>query len=259
MSLRVCVLASSSKGNSFLVATNSTHILVDAGLSGKKIFSLLNTAGFSEQNLDGIVVTHGHTDHISGAGIIARKLKIPVYTTMETYRLGRDKLKSIPQLKEIYSGRSFSIGDIDIMPFPTFHDAPGAVALVLSNEDKKLGILTDIGHFTKLALERLSGCTTLVLEANYCPKMLREGPYPWATKQRIQGRKGHLSNFDTCKIITQLHHRGLKRVLLSHISENNNAPEVVKSTLNKTLSPDVKQKTEFIMTFPDKPTKVVSV
>ena len=259
MSLQVCVLASGSKGNSCLIKTQSTHILIDAGLSGKKIFQLLQTAGFNESNLDGIVVTHDHSDHILGVGIVARKLGIPVYSTIETFRSGQAKLKSIPKLIEIYSGRPFSIGNIDLMPFPTFHDAPGAIALTITSGKQKLGILTDIGHFSNLACQRLTGCTTLVLEANYCPKMLRDGPYPWSLKQRIQGRKGHLSNFDTCKIITRLHSSGLKRVFLSHLSEKNNHPDVVKKTLMKTLHPDIMKNTHFFMTFPDKPTKVVSV
>jgi phosphoribosyl 1,2-cyclic phosphodiesterase len=259
MSLEVCVLASGSRGNSALVKTDSTAILIDAGLSGKKIFALLDEVGFNYLNLAGIVVTHDHHDHISAVGVIARKLGIPVYATIDTYKSGQIKLKKLPQIIEIYSGRPFTIGNIQLMPFPTFHDADGAIALVIKSGNQRLGVLTDIGHFHNLAFERLSGCTTLILEANYCPKMLMNGNYPWSTKQRILGRQGHLSNFDTCNIITKLFSRGLKRVFLSHLSENNNCPEVVRKTLVETLPAVIMQETEFFMTFQEKPTKIVAV
>ncbi len=259
MDFSVCVLSSGSTGNAILVTCGSTRLLIDAGLSGKKIVALLNSIEVNEDTIDAIFVTHGHHDHIMGVGILARKLGLPVYATTETFRASRQKLKKMPICHDIHQGRVTRIGELNVLPFPTFHDSPGAVAFVIKNENKSLGILTDIGHVTRLAFQRLRGCSTLVLESNYCPVMLREGPYPWSLKQRIKGRQGHLSNQDTGRVIEELSKYGLKKVLLSHLSEENNHPDVVMRTLVDQLPPHIMEQTDFFYTYPDKPSKVVLV
>ena len=259
MDFSVCVLASGSTGNSVLVSSRSTRLLVDAGLSGKKTLALLEGLHVAPEDLSGIVVTHEHHDHIQGVGPLARKLQIPVLATPETFRAARDKLKKLPKRRDIYAGRPTRFNDLTLMPFPTFHDAAGAIALVCKSGSKSLGIVTDIGHFSRLAFHRLKGCSTIVLESNYCPTMLRDGPYPWRLKQRIKGRRGHLSNQDACKVITELARCGLKKVVLSHLSETNNHPDVVMRTLVECLPPDVMERTEFFLTHPDKPSTLVHV
>jgi len=259
MDFSVCVLASGSTGNAVLVSSRSTRLLVDAGLSGKRILALLDEVGVPATDVGAIVVTHEHHDHIQGVGVLARKLKIPVLATPETFRAARDKLGDLPERRDIYPGRPVPFGTLELVPFRTFHDAAMAVALVVKHDGRSLGIMTDVGHVSQMILQRLRGCSTLVLEANYCPVMLRDGPYPWPLKQRIQGRRGHLSNQDACRLITTLARCGLRRVLLSHLSETNNHPDVVMRALVDELPPDIMERTEFFLGHPSKPSPMVHV
>lgn len=259
MDFSVCTLASSSSGNAHLVSAGSSRILVDAGLSGKRIQLLLERIEVDPTEIRAIVLTHEHDDHIQGVGVLARRWKIPVLATTATFRAGRERLKELPERVDLHPGRPLPVAGMTLTPFETFHDAAGSVGLVVSHGERRLGIATDLGHVSNVVAHRLTGCSTVVLETNYDPVMLREGPYPWPLKQRIQGRRGHLSNGDSCGLIARLARTGLKRVILAHLSETNNHPDVVMRALVDGLPPDIMERTEFIMTFPDAPSAVVRV
>ena len=255
----VSILASGSRGNSILVSSPSTSILVDAGLTGKKTLERLSCLDFEPGRLSAILVTHEHGDHVNGVGVLARRLSLPVYATKSTFAAARKKLGELPERRLLYKGRPLVIGDLTIHPFPTFHDAAEAVAFVIEHAGSSLGIMTDIGHVSSLARQKLMGCSTVILESNYCPDMLMKGPYPWSLKQRIKGRNGHLSNRDACRLIAELAPSGLRRVVLSHLSEENNSPEAVMRALVDNLPPNVMEATEFHISGPDRATPLLPV
>jgi len=223
--VRVCLLASGSKGNAILVDTGGSKILIDAGLSGREILHRLKAIGVGENELDAILISHEHTDHTRGAGTLARKLKIPLLVSYPTCKAMHSLLKKV-EVIEFESGYPFAFNDLLIDPFPITHDACDPVGFLIEGTHGKVGIATDLGIVTRLVKDKLKGSRVLVLESNHDEEMLLNGPYPWHLKQRIKSRHGHLSNTESADLLDEILHPGLEGLFLAHLSEVNNDPGV---------------------------------
>lgn len=224
-SLSVCVLASGSKGNAIYVSDGETELLVDAGLSGIEIERRMAMAKLQPDSLSAIVVSHEHSDHVRGVGVLSRRYDLPVYISPHTHRATGKQLGRLFEVHPFEIGRSFQINDLSIHPFSTSHDAEDSAGFTFSCNGRKVGIATDLGVATGMVRQHLKACDILVLEANHDPEMLINGPYPWPLKQRIKSRNGHLSNEDSGDLLAEIKHDGLCHVILAHLSETNNTPE----------------------------------
>lgn len=237
---QVGVIASGSKGNCIVVRGNTGAILIDAGLAGKKITEGLIQLNIPPEELLAVVISHEHSDHIKGAGIICRKYNLPLYITNDTFACSAGRLGKLPcGVINFEPGNSFTIGDLIINPFASSHDAVESSNFVIlqeNNELSQLGVATDCGYLTRLMKERLRDCTTLIIESNHDEMMLMTGPYPWELKQRVKGRQGHLSNKQAVSVVSQVIHPGLKRLILAHLSEQNNRPELAFKEMNSFLN-----------------------
>ena len=223
--LRVCLLASGSKGNAIFLSDGRTSVLFDAGLSGIEIQRRFASSGFDPQSLDAIVVSHEHADHVQGVGVLARRFNLPVYFTKKTEASARPIVGAIKNIQYFQTGKAFSIHTLAIHPFSVSHDAQDPAGFTIASNGLKIGIATDLGIATAMVKERLKHCHLLVLEANHDSNMLINGPYPWPLKQRIQSRVGHLSNCDSKKLLHGLKNDNLQHVILAHLSETNNTPQ----------------------------------
>lgn len=219
----VSVLASGSKGNSIFVDGPDGSLLVDAGLSAREILRRLSHVGVSPDRLSGILVTHDHSDHLRGVRVLARRLGLTVYGTAKTLRASG--LPGDADVRIVRPGEGFTVAGFTVKPFSLPHDAQDPVGFLLSRDGVKVGIATDLGCETALVKRRLTGCDMLVLESNYDEDMLLKGPYPWFLKQRIRSREGHLSNEASSRLLSDLLHARLQKVVLAHLSEVNNSPE----------------------------------
>lgn len=222
---RVCTLASGSSGNSVYIESDEGAILVDAGISGRAIEEGISKINGDSKKLQGIILTHSHSDHSKSAGIIARKYKIPVYTTRAAYNDCAGNLGQNITCRFFRPSQSITLAGFTIATIPTPHDAAESVALIFEKDNIRCGILTDLGHiFYKLEKE-ISTLDAVILESNYDPDMLQHGPYPWHLKKRISSKAGHISNEEAAYLL--LHNSGekLKTVLLAHLSNKNNTPE----------------------------------
>jgi phosphoribosyl 1,2-cyclic phosphodiesterase len=239
MALKCCSLASGSSGNSFYIASDNTKVLVDAGISCSRIKKSLKLIGVDPLELHGIIVTHEHTDHISGISVCARTMKCPLYLNRSTWQNIQSKLNGTEEVRLIESNRPFNIGDLCFKPFSVLHDAVDPMGLVVSDGIKKLGIATDLGKVTSLVREELRQSHLLIMESNHDEKMLFANPrYPWSLKQRIKGSHGHLSNEAAGDLLADIVHSGLKTIMLAHISRENNHPELVlKCVLQRLTKP----------------------
>lgn len=295
--MRMTVLASGSKGNSTVISSSRTRVLVDAGLSCREILKRMALAGEDPATLDAILVTHEHIDHVSGLAVLARRLKIPVYFTEPTHRAwvrmvtprttmtyakwldhvqkekearaaavaqgnidGNLNIAAeasanqapadlcdpapatkanpahLPAVEYFHSGTSFSIGDLDITPFTIPHDAADPCGFVFSAEGIRMAVATDLGYMppnVKAALKRIDA---LLLESNHDLEMLRDGPYPWSVKQRVLSRVGHLSNHATAEFLSNDYDGGASYIVLGHLSESNNAPELARIAAEQALA-----------------------
>ncbi|MFH0726389.1 MAG: MBL fold metallo-hydrolase [Pseudomonadota bacterium] len=231
----VCMLASGSRGNAIYISNGATSVLIDAGLSGVEIERRLKSRGLCPENLDALIVSHEHADHIHGVGVLSRKYGLPVYMNADTqkaaYRLGK-----VNTVKPFNCSTPFMINTLSIYPFPISHDAADPVGFTLEQGGIKIGIATDLGVVTALVKEHLKECALLVLEANHDPEMLTQGPYPWPLKQRIKSRVGHLANEDTHDLLQELQHDRLQHVVLAHLSETNNTPEKAYQAVSPALT-----------------------
>lgn len=223
-SLAVCNLASGSKGNATYISDGETAILVDAGLSGIELQRRLASRNLAPEQLDAIIVTHEHSDHVKGVGILSRRFKLPVYINQKT-AAASPGLGSPHEIRPFDCGSTFNIGNLTIHPFSISHDAEDPSGFTIGRNGTCMAIATDLGIATAMVKEHLKHCVLLVLEANHDPQMLETGPYPWPLKQRIQSRIGHLSNSDSKKLIHELQHDNLQHVILAHLSEINNTPQ----------------------------------
>ena len=231
----VCVLSSGSKGNAIYVSDGSSSILIDAGLSGIEIERRLASRKIQPESLDAIIVSHEHSDHIQGVGVLARRYNLPVYISKKT-QIAANHIGTVKDFKHFECGSSFQINDLTVHPFSISHDAEDPAGFTVGQNGVKVGIATDLGHPTSMVKEHLKNCSLLVLEANHDVDMLIDGPYPWPIKQRIQSRTGHLSNEATKKILKEVLHDKLEHVVLSHLSEVNNSPQKALSVIGQAIS-----------------------
>lgn len=265
------VLASGSKGNSTVVATQRTRILVDAGLSCRELLKRMHIAGEDAHALDAILITHEHQDHVQGVAVLARKLGIPVYFTEMTHRAwvrwlhpqkrmtyaewlrrrqepaepiqsapeeaesaGPDPA-AIPSVAFFEAGKRFAVGDIAVEPFTIPHDAADPVGFVFEGEGVRIGFATDLGYMPANARQALRGCDVLLLESNHDTEMLRDGPYPWSVKQRVMSRVGHLSNEAAAEFLERNYDGQAAYIVLAHLSESNNLPALARVSAERAL------------------------
>ncbi len=220
--MRLTPLASGSSGNSFLVQCNGYSMLVDAGLSAKQVSEKLGQVGVDPASLRAILVSHGHTDHVKGIGVLSRKYKLPLYMNSGTWNEIRSCIGKIHSLELFQTGRTFQVGCFRVHPFSVPHDSAEPVGFRISVGSARLGIATDLGSVTNLVTTVLQDLQVVVIESNHDPKMLMEGPYPWDLKQRVKGRLGHLSNEESGKILQRIASDQLLAVVLAHLSSTNN-------------------------------------
>ena len=236
--LKYCSIGSGSSGNCHYIGYKDTNILVDAGLSGKRISTGLEDLNIDASKLKGIFITHEHSDHIKGAGIISRKYDIPIFANIKTWCAMKDKLGQIEDrnMKVFENDKSYSLGDLIIRPFSISHDASDAVGYNFYADNEKMSIATDIGKITDNIRRHLYKSKLVVLESNYDPNMLMMGSYPYALKKRVMSEVGHLSNEDAANFCVELIKEGTKRILLAHLSKENNFPELAYETSKRILT-----------------------
>jgi phosphoribosyl 1,2-cyclic phosphodiesterase len=231
--MRIAVLGSGSRGNAVLVATESTRLLVDAGLSGRELGLRLVALGVAPESVDAVVVTHEHGDHTRGIGVFARRYGTPVYMTRGTRHACGTLFRGGETVHLYEPGRPFSVGEVRVDPFLTVHDAADPVAVTVTGTrcGTRIGIATDLGRPTAGIRHSLAGCHFLVLEANHDEEMLRAGPYPAAVQARIASSHGHLSNRAAATFACELLHPKLAGVFLAHLSQECNRPEIARTTV----------------------------
>ena len=231
--LNFCSLYSGSSGNSLFVETDNTKLLIDAGVSSKKIETALKDINIDPCTLDGILVTHEHLDHVQGLGTFSKKFDLPVFVNQETLDAmpkQRDKIAD-KNIKKFKVSEKFSIGDLDIDPFSIPHDAVNPCGFTILGDNKKISIATDIGHMTNDILKKLEESSFVLLESNYDLEVLKCSSYPFSLKSRIAGPSGHLSNEMAGKTISFLLKSGLKKAMLGHLSKQSNFPELAYKTV----------------------------
>jgi phosphoribosyl 1,2-cyclic phosphodiesterase len=298
--VRMTVLASGSRGNSTVVSTAKTRLLVDAGLSCRELMKRMASAGEDPHTLDGIVITHEHQDHVQGLAVLARKLGVPVYFTEATHRAwmrwmvpqkrvsyadwlaAREKQKAdaqalravssqrseagpspaaqdviafreelceddaksakapeeltrLPGVEYFRAGEAFCVGDIEVFPFTIPHDAVDPVGFVFQSQGIRVAVATDLGYMPPNAKAALRKCDVLMIESNHDLEMLRDGPYPWSVKQRVMSRVGHLSNHALAEYLTSEYDGAARYVVLAHLSESNNLPELARLSAENAL------------------------
>ncbi len=232
--MRFALLGSGSEGNALVVEAGRTRILLDCGFSLSETVSRLARIGLEAEQLDGIVVTHEHGDHISGVARLARKYSLPVWLTHGTLRAQRAAFSGFP-VNEINPHLAFAIGDVQVQPYPVPHDAAEPVQFVFGDGKHRLGVLTDAGSATPHIEVTLSGCDALVLECNHDAEMLRTGDYHYTLKQRVGGRYGHLNNADAAALLGRLDNSRLQHIVAAHLSSKNNVAELAVEALSGVL------------------------
>lgn len=233
--VRVCLLASGSRGNATLVEADGCRLLIDAGLSAREIDRRLREIDLCADDLDAVLVTHEHHDHVTGIGPLARRHKLPVYIVPET-AAAISRLGAIADLRYFSAGERFTLGKLEISSFSTTHDAVDPVGFIIDSSEGRIGYATDLGLVTRLVVHRLERSRILILESNHDEQMLQDGPYPWPLKQRIQGRLGHLSNRNTAELVQRLAWDGLEAVFLAHLSDENNHPDLAHQEISQSLT-----------------------
>lgn len=236
--VRLTVLGSGSSGNCALISTGRTTLLIDAGLSAKQICLRLAAAGYTLDQIDGILLTHEHQDHTNGLEVLSSKRPLPLYATALTREIlqGSLKFRSAPSWRMMTTGSAFDFQDLRIECFPVPHDAVDPVGFVIADEESRLGVLSDVGFVTNLIKDRLKAADSLFVEANYDTQLLEaDTKRPWATKQRISSRHGHLSNDQAAELIESVAHTGLHHVVLGHLSDDCNDPDRASKRIQESL------------------------
>lgn len=233
--MRLCSIASGSSGNCTYLGSEHTHLLVDAGISAKKIEAGLKELDLTGGDIQGLFVTHEHSDHIKGLGVLARRYGLPVYATEGTIEQLKQMSCLGPVDESLYhvirADEALTIGDVEIEPFRISHDAAQPVAYRFRCGEKRAAVATDMGYYDEHIVEHLKGMDVLLLEANHDIQMLQVGPYPYPLKQRILGERGHLSNESAGQLLCRVLHDDLKRVYLGHLSKENNYAELAYETV----------------------------
>lgn len=234
--MRLCSIASGSSGNCIYIGSEQTHVLVDAGISCKRIEEGLKKAEISGKDLSAVFITHEHIDHIQGIGVLARKYGIPMYATQGTIDGIVNGARNLGEYDKglfhvIHMDEDVQIGDIMVHPFCISHDANEPCAYRFEHAGTKAAVATDMGTFNPYIVENLQGLNAILLEANHDIRMLQAGPYTYALKQRILSDRGHLSNDNSGLLLNQIIHEDLKYILLGHLSKENNMPELAFETV----------------------------
>jgi len=233
--MRLVPIASGSSGNCIYVGNDTTHLLVDIGISAKRAVAGLNEIDIKPEELNGILITHEHSDHISGLGVFSRKYGIPIYASEGTLRGIReyDKLGPLDDslLRVISADAKFSINDITVNAMNTSHDVYEPLAYTFENNNKRVAIATDLGNYSDYTVKHLQNMDAILLEANHDVRMLQVGPYPYWLKQRILSDAGHLSNEVSGRLLSSILHDDMKKIILGHLSKENNMPELAYETV----------------------------
>src|SRR6266404_981205 len=244
MGVSISVLASGSRGNTAIVESSSARILVDAGISCRETFKRMKSLGRDPHSISAVLITYEHSDHVYGLATLAKKLNVPVFMTGATHQAWARSLRNdsgqmpeIAKLEIFCAGRSFQIADITVTPFTIPHDAADPVGFTFRVEGSKIAIATDLGYIPASVRDHLLGCDVLVMESNHDLEMLRAGSYPWSVKQRVMSRVGHLSNESLAEFFAQDYDGGASYILLAHLSEQNNHPEIARQAAEKALGP----------------------
>ena len=257
--MKFSVLASGSGGNAYYIEAEETKILIDAGLSAREIIRRLQMVGARPETLNALVITHEHTDHIRGAGPLARRLDIPVYINAQTWRKAARVLGNISQVISFHPGQSISINDLIIETFTKSHDAVDPIGLIISLNGLRLGLITDLGRSTRLVEDRLRYCQGLIIEFNHDKDMLDQGPYPLQLKQRIKGPEGHLSNQEAGQLLGILAHEDLRCVVLAHLSQENNSPDLAYDEAQSVLNECGVKQTRIYVSNQDRPISMIDL
>ena len=238
--MRLCSIASGSSGNCIYVGDDHTHLLVDTGISKNRIDQGLTTLGIKGEEVDGILITHEHIDHIQGLGVYSRKYEVPIYATRGTIAGIRAcrSLGKLPEglLHEVDVDRRFTVGTLEITPFAISHDANEPSGYRVENEEKAVAVATDLGKYDPYIVQNLRDLNAVVLEANHDIHMLEVGPYPYPLKRRVMGDKGHLSNESSGRLLCDILHDDLQYVVLGHLSKENNYEELAYETVKLEVS-----------------------
>lgn len=259
--MRISILGSGSSGNSIFLEVSGHKFLVDAGFSCKKIEEKLNEIGESLDNINGILITHEHGDHIMGAGVISRKYNIPIYIDEISYNAGKSRLGEIEQDNLKFINGSFYLSDqVRVYPFEVMHDAEKTLGYrIVGKNSKVIGVATDIGYINNVARDYFKNLDILVIECNYNYQMLMECRYPWELKHRVKGRNGHLSNEDAARFICEIYTEKLKKVYLAHVSKDSNCYQLALETVKEYLVKEKILNLELEIAYQDKITKIYEI
>lgn len=228
--MKICLLASGSGGNSIYVQNGSSGVLIDAGLTGKKIEERLHGRDIDPAGLQAIVVSHEHADHIKGVGVLARRYGLPVWMTQGTLNASKQTFRGTEQIRVFENDDDFSIGDLSFQAFQLPHDAADPVNFSVTDGRAEVTVATDLGMVTQLVYQRMRRADLVVIESNYDRDLLINGPYPWDLKMRISSKHGHLSNRGAAEALCNLAAEGLQRAVLAHLSAKNNRPNLARKT-----------------------------
>ncbi len=236
--MRFSVLGSGSKGNALYIESGETSLLIDAGFSGKELARRMALHGREMAALDGLFLTHEHGDHIQGAGVISRRCKLPVCANEGTFRGSEKKLGKLHKRIEFETGSVIALQDLQVRSFAISHDTLDPVGYLVSDGKVSIACCTDTGKVSHLIARRLSSCDAVVLEFNHDPDMLKNGPYPLSLQQRVRSSHGHLANEEAASFLQSLLHDKLQHIVLAHLSETNNSPELALKSAAAVLSPE---------------------
>lgn len=233
--MRLCSIASGSSGNCILAGSDNSHILIDAGVSGKRIREGLSTLGIKPEETEGIFITHEHMDHIQGLGVMARRHGLPIYATEGTIRAIR-RNRSLGEIdgglfRVVRPDETLTVGDLTVEPIHVSHDAADPVMYIVRDGKRSAAVVTDLGKYDAYLIEKLQGVHVLLLEANHDVRMLEMGAYPYPLKQRILGERGHLSNESSGQFLGELLHDQFQAVMLGHLSKENNYEKLAYETV----------------------------
>ncbi len=224
--MRFALLGSGSKGNSLFIESGKTRILIDAGFSGKEIARRMSLLQRDTERIDGIFLTHEHGDHVCGAGVLSRRCRLPVYANAGTFRGSEKKIGKVYKQVEFETGSPVELQDLQVRSFAVSHDTADPVGYLINDGTHSIACCTDTGKVSHLVSRRLQGCDALILEFNHDPEMLKNGPYPLFLQQRVRSSQGHLANEDAAAFLATLLHDRLQHILLAHLSETNNHPDL---------------------------------
>ena len=264
MSFKFCSLSSGSSGNCQFIATDKVRILIDSGLSGKKVASFLESIDVKPDTIDCILVTHEHQDHTKGVGILSRRFNVPIYANGKTWTSMKAGLGKIDEnnIKEFKTDEGFELKDLGILPFKVSHDSIEPVGFAFYHKNKKISYVTDTGYVDLDVKNRIKNSNLLIIESNHDVNMLKVGKYPWFLKKRILGEEGHLSNDDAGRLISEIMTGKEESILLAHLSKDNNFPELAYQSVANIIAEKgiiANKDVNLDLTYRDRPTKLYNL